>query len=375
MHNKPKLVVFSPKAINSSFYKTNFLRLSVLEEIKDQYETIFITFRKDVETTKKQLKEASGFTFDSVISYAKHLNEHFEIGSPKKYSSWRDYLNAVDLFSELDNVEQIIIAGNPLSTNSGINREKNAIGSLMDTQKFMGFASTTNFMVGMLQIVNLAKRNGSKVHNLIRDPLENTLSHTNYLPASIHEDYHDYDSPSYKFHRFDGYQHYLLNHSPVKLFEPDKELDFIFGFSVITHERISVYERFVAGVNVEGTRNQIFIKNKFKDIDSFIDRDAYLDIIEKSRFTLQVPSYDKNHFSTARLVESLHRDCLPFISNDTVVDEWAKSFNIGQDLLDELIVDYSEIQQKIEETSEKKRLELLNTMKEKILVYEKGLLL
>lgn len=368
---KPKLVVFSPKAINSNFYRTNFLRLSVLNLVRDKYETIFITFRKDTEKTRKELQEASGFLFDRVVSYSDHLAESF--GTNRKYETWRDYLLEVDLFSGLDDVEQIIIAGNPLSTASGINREKNVIGKLMDTNKFMSYMSTCNYMVGMLQMVNLAKRTGARVHNLIRDPLENTLSHSDYLPKSIFEDYHDYDSPSYEFQRFDGYQYYLEHHEPSKIFAPDKTIDFTFGFSVITHERVDVYKRFISGVNMDDTKNQIFIKNKFEDLDTFIDRDAYLDIIEQSRYTLQVPSYDSKHFSTARLVESLHRDCLPFISNDTVVDEFAASFNIGPDLLSELVVDYSEIQQKIETMSESKRLDLLNAMKQKVLKYERGL--
>ena len=372
---KPKLVVFSPKAINSAFYRTNFCRLSVLNDIKDQYETVFITFRKDTDKAIKQIFESSGFLFDKCISYASHLEEQFTIGKPKQYGSWSEYLDKVDLFSELDNVEQLIIAGNPLSTGSGINRKKNALGNLMETQKFMGFASTCNYVVGMLQMVNLAKRTGCKVHNLIRDPLENTLSHTDYLNTSVMEDYHDYDSPSYGFHRFDGYQHYLINNSTSRLFTPDKTIDFTFGFSVITKEREEVYQQFVKGVDIKNPKNRIFIRNKFIELDTFLDRDAYLDIIEQSRFTLQVPSYDVNHFSTARLVESLYRDCLPFISKDTVTEEFAPSFGIGSDLLGEIVVDYSEIQDRIDNMNEVKRLELLSELKTKVLNYERGLLL
>lgn len=376
MTRKPQLVVFSPKSINSEFYRTNFCRLSVLNEVKGEYETVFLTFRKDTDKAIKQIYEASGFKFDRCISYASHLEEHFAIGKPKKYASWREYLEQVDLFtSQLGNVEQLIIAGNPLSTGSGINRKKNVLGSMLDTQKFMGFASTCNYMVGMMQMINLAKSTGCKIHNLIRDPLENALSHTDYLPAAKMEDYHDYDSPSYGFHRFDGYQHYLIHNEPAKLFPTDKTIDFTFGFSVITKEREKVYENFVQGVDIKNNKNQIFIRNKFENIDTFIDRDPYLNIIEQSRFTLQVPSYDDQHFSTARFVESLHRDCLPFISSDTVTNEFAPSFGIESELLAELVVDYSEIQDKIENTSETKRLELLNTLQQKVLNYERGLLL
>lgn len=372
---KPKLVVFSSKAINSEFYRTNFSRLSVLSEVKDQYETIFLTFRKDTDKAIKEVAEKSGFIFDKCISYAKHLEDHFPIGKPKQYESWNEYLQKVDLFSGLDSVEQLIIPGSPLSTGSGLTRKKNTLGKILETQKFMGFASTCNYMVGMMQLINLAKRTGCKIHNLIEDPLENTLSHTDYLPQSIMEDYHGYDSSSYKFHRFDGYQHYLIHNSPFKLFAPEKTIEFTFGFSVITDERNEVYKNFVKGIDVKNPKNRIFIRNKFEDIDTFIDRDAYLDVIEQSRFTLQVPSYDDKHFSTIRFIESLHRDCLPFISSDTITDEFAPSFGIGSDLLNELVVDYSEIQDKIDNTSETKRLELLNILKEKVLKYERGLLL
>jgi len=128
------------------------------------------------------------------------------------------------------------------------------------------------------------------------------------------------------------------------------------------------------GLNANKNLNvKLFVRHKRLEIDTFINRDDYLDAISKSRYTLLIPPYDLKHFSIYRFVESINNDCLPLITSDVYIDDFVKSFGIDLEIINKLIVEYSTIGNKVNEFSESERVELLEYFKTKCLTYERKL--
>lgn len=370
MSGKPSIVIFSCKNLESAYYRTNFLRLSLLLDRPAGTKLIYLTPRKDTDRVRAGLYKHSGVLVDKVYSYANHLGEEIFADSAK-FQTWGEYLENKDLFAPIGEVSDIVIAGGLLFTSNGFDRPQNALAGCLGNSSCMRYVSVSSFLAGMLQLSNLQRRTGARIHECLRDPLENTLSHTSLLPASVYRTYFDYSSPSYGFQRLDGFQHWLSRRRMIA--NPYKSLDLVFGFSVITDQRMGVYNRYRKGAkSMRGLTAKEFIRNKFTGEDTFIDREEYLKWIRLARYTIIIPSYDIRHFSSARFMESLANDCLPLIAEDCQAAEFAQSFGLDSSCLQALSVSYDRVGDKIKGISESQRSALLATLKEAVLQYKWG---
>ena len=89
----------------------------------------------------------------------------------------------------------------------------------------------------------------------------------------------------------------------------------------------------------------IFVKHKFKEINTFVSRDVYMDYIKKSKYTLIIPSYDVDHVSIIRIIEAVHNNCIPIFTennNFKALLESFPNFNYKDYIIDNNWIKFSE---------------------------------
>jgi len=96
----------------------------------------------------------------------------------------------------------------------------------------------------------------------------------------------------------------------------------------------------------------LFLRDKYNDIDTFIKKDDYLNLVKESKFTLIIPAYDTKTFSAFRYIESIYSDCLPLILDTNYLEEVRESLYIP----DDIIVNLNNIEEKINQLDYKKIL-------------------
>lgn len=64
---------------------------------------------------------------------------------------------------------------------------------------------------------------------------------------------------------------------------------------------------------------KILYQNKFfkEKYYSFVDRDSYLELIKRAKYTLVLRAYEKNSFSASRFIESVFFKCIPLLWNNS----------------------------------------------------------
>lgn len=287
-----------------------------------------------------------------------NLFSNFYENRVKKLENWiqvYDELNVCDL----EKYDAFYIFGGIFSSASKLRRgtDRNYVFPRDNGQ--LRFESIGKHLLNILAVLKAHTDYCIPIHDICYDPLEYSLSlfHPDYQPKSNYFLYHGYDMPAYNMHRLDSMQYYL--NFKKKFFQIEKTLDFVFGMTVMEADRMSYYE-YADLFSKKFQRNFFVANNKFNNINTFVDRDKYLNFISASKYTLILPAYDTNSFSIYRLIESLSNDCLPFIHQDCIIDDVEKSFNVDLSMLktDKIF-------------SESQRLEILEYLKSKILVVEK----
>jgi hypothetical protein len=368
--SRPKIVVYSNRGLTSIYVQSLVEQMKCLIQYKDQYDIVFATLSKS-DMIIREVELLTDLTFSETIDIkSRYDNEVFT----KKYPTWTDFYNNEDWFAQLDNVKHIIIYGGILSSAGGLTRGKTKINHYLKSDKKMAYMALGQYFSSVLQLIKLAKRCDSMIHELVYDPCEVPLDHITLEPFVYpkYKLYHGYDIERYRIQRLDSLQYFLLESEKSRsvIGEVKKDYDIVFGFTAITKDREKSYDRIKAFLNsLSNLKILTFEKHKRLGIDTFVDRDTYLSFIERARFTFIIPPYDLTHFSIYRFVESVYNNCLPLIGNDVKIDEWISSFDLDPVMVAHLIFDYETLPQ----ISEEERLELLDYFKSKLLVVERHL--
>jgi hypothetical protein len=90
----------------------------------------------------------------------------------------------------------------------------------------------------------------------------------------------------------------------------------------------SKFSEKISEIAEQFTSVNLFTKDKVKNIDNSIPIPEYLKLIEKSKYTYILPSYDNDCFSLYRFIEAIDLDCLPLLHPDCKVEDVQKSFNV-----------------------------------------------
>ena len=143
-------------------------------------------------------------------------------------------------------------------------------------------------------------------------------------------------------------------------------MDFVFGFTVITKERLEQLQKFQKIADMF-ENSKVFIHNKMEGDSTFIPRERYLDFIERSKYTLVIPPYDTKSISIFRILEAIQLDCIPLIHPDCYVKDLEESYDI----------DFREIGIIVDDDWKpftfNERRDIIDYLKFKVLTYRKGI--
>lgn len=288
--------------------------------------------------------------------------------SVEKYQTWLDWYNsdcADEIINQFNNVKCVFVFGGMLSDATKFTKEHNGLNSSLPTKNQTKFMQNGYHVTGLLLSIKLANKFGCQLNEICYDQCENSINQLTVIQIpKLYKLWHGYDVPKFEMHKLDSLQYYLLNKKVSNsLFDDndvvvDKEFNLVFGMSVLTEDRIKVYENLLKIDNAK-----LFVKNKFTGEDSFIERDEYISHIAKSKFTLILPTYDSMSFSIFRLIESIYNDCLPLIGNDCYIEEIVDSLDIDRSVISEITIKYDE---PIEFPTEYRRIELIEYFKSKL---------
>lgn len=292
------------------------------------------------------------------IEKSLNLFRDFYFTNVKKLKNWIQVYDELDV-GELQHYNAIYIFGSIFSTGSKLKRFTNRNFVFPNDSGQMRFHSLGIPLTNLLATLKANREYEVPIHEVCYDPLEFSLSlfHSDYVPKSNYFLYHGYDIEKYNMHRLDSMQYYLK--FDKKIFHVDKNLEFSFGMTVYDENRRKYYD-FANSFSKKFNNSVFLVNNKFNNINTFVDRDKYLNFISASKYTLILPAYDTNSFSIYRLIESLSNNCLPFIHEDCNIDDVEKSFDVDLHMLktDRIF-------------SDAQRIEILEYLKSKILVVEK----
>ena len=376
---KKNIIIFTTRPITSKYTKSLIEQMRILKEYQANGYNLILWTPKTLAKNTEYILQVSGVLIDEMVCYIDDYRRCMVDHKPPMYDTWYEFLDKEDWISQFENVSDIVIFGAMLSDAAGLTRKKNVYNSLMNKRAQMNFIQNGSYLCALFQLVKLSRERKIPIHEICYDPCEISLDLlTDYSPHKLYC-YHGYDDANYKFQRLDSLQSYLevkTNNWLENYFENDTEevYDFTFGMTVLAKNRLKQYEDLMNGLNHnENLKANLFIRHKELNIDTFISRDEYLDFIKKSRYTLLIPSYDIQHFSVYRFIESIYNNCLPLITSDVCYDSFAESFDIDKEFIKKITVDYSTIGNKMNEINEDERLSILNYFKSKCLSYDKKL--
>lgn len=330
-----------------------------LEKFKDTHEIILLNRNRNPKTTSKIFETITGVKVNRYISTRQYYwFPDWQQNKPtKKYDSWEDFYTRAEVESGFD---KVFFVGGPIYSNSSLDA-RTISPDFHKTSSCGSYASRGTCIMTIFLGIKMSQGCTEK-HYYVADPLE--LGPTAFERAIGKDNiwfkrYHTYTGDTYE--RTDIYQY---KHNKVQL-SKEKIYDFLFGYTVMANYRKNIVEKILPFID-KIENKKILVKDSFKKIDTFVKYEDYLDLIEQSKYTVVVPSYDVNAFSGGRMIEGLYRNCLPLIHPDTKYQQFADSFGIPHEKMEEI-----NIKNMDSLFDESKRLELLEYFKSKICVIEK----
>jgi hypothetical protein len=262
----------------------------------------------------------------------------------KKFNSWDEIIDAIDI-SGLKDFDRFYLFGGMLSSVNKRFLKSSGNFPYSFTWKFQSLVPKYIFICAILKA---SKEYNIPITEIIFDPQEMSLDLVSSEKLKIDKNLHDLKFniaiPEYNANKFDMMQ-YLYSLKPecdIKFTE--KEYDMIFGYTCLWKERSETMNQILNSLK-QFDKTQLFAKDIYLNIDTFIPRDEYLKYISKSKYTLIIPSYDRTQVSILRILESIHNNCIPLFTPDNNFDILLKSFqdfNYKDYILDENFKQFSE---------------------------------
>lgn len=250
------------------------------------------------------------------------ITEDEEIGAPVTFQDRFDSLDLAPLRKL--GPSKLVALTTPLVLRSDIKRKSFAKLMAAKQSKMESInASWLMFLGGAY----LAEKLNLPLDHIIVDPLES--------------DYHELQGFTKPGDRYFLYESKIFNARPLQIAEAsyreafakpksqlldfgiERDLDLLVGYSITQKPRLwlQAYD-FEALLANTGLTHRICIKDSFRDIDTFIwDKKEYLSLLQRSKFTVIIPSYEEQAFSTIRFIEALCAGTIPLILDKCVMSE------------------------------------------------------
>ena len=285
------------------------------------------------------------------------------MGSSK---TWMDVYEKIDVTGLKHYTKLIIIAG-AKSVSNGIFRGSKRLETFPFDGGQLKFISVASRIFNILVMLKAHNEYKIPLHEYQYDTLEASCNLFKYIyPKYDYTTYYGYEISQYNSNRLDSHQYYLLNYETKPKLE--KTINFIGGYTSgykgkpKLYDRDTIYKKELYKFSNNFTDSEIYISNSGNPEGSaFLDWDEYNTRISKSRYTMIFPAYDTNVISIDRLIGAIWCDCLPIFHSSCGFDEVEKSFDVD---LKQLITN--------KPFKEDTRLELLEELNKKIIVFKHG---
>ena len=282
----------------------------------------------------------------------------------RNMADWMEVYQSLDVGQLADYDSLYLICGVDLHR-SNLGRFENRAGVFPRDQGQLKFESAGIHLTNILALLKAHREYGIPLHEVTYDPNEMSIDlfHKDVRPLSNYHLYHGYDIPLYNAKRLDSLQAWFRADSATSskaLFSQiTKDIDFTFGYTVLKNSGRENYPTEIQAIADNFKDVRIFVKNEYTGENTHVDGETYLRYVERSRFTLMLPSYNAHCFSIYRFLESIYHDCLPLIHSNCNLDDVSKSYGVD---FSPLVVDKNFII-----PTESQRLEILENLKAKML--------
>jgi hypothetical protein len=238
----------------------------------------------------------------------------------EKVKSWNKYYRYLDEILDKYDFDELLIFYTPLYESYHFGNEKKLRKQYEKSfinNKFIlknNFNTFKNFYIIIFTVFYIIQKFKDKnIKQIIYDPQE--LSYKNI--CSKIENYFFYDSKKLnaKYLPFAEYGYFYNVKNDII-----KKIDFVFGYTILTKDRMYL-ENIVKNIKI--FNKEIYVKNKYTKEDNYINYNEYYNKLKEAKFTLVVPSYDINEFSSIRFFEALGLDCIPLILENC---KWRQAF-------------------------------------------------
>lgn len=113
----------------------------------------------------------------------------------------------------------------------------------------------------------------------------------------------------------------------------EKELEFMFKGTALTDDRKWLRD-FASSVSPrDGFEFDVVGSRKSQGMKLLVNQSEYFYKLKQSKYTLVVPSYDKNSFSIQRFTDALFANCVPLVADTCCLDDLEWTFPEAYDLL------------------------------------------
>ena len=350
MVKKTLLIVNRPFSSN---YASLFKQISILSDRKN----ITLLHKYKTEKLKKYIEETANISISNSIS----IHEKFAEVLSGKYKSWKE---VYENFSLDEKFNEIWVFGAPLSNEAMLKRSHSEIyNKTFNKSAWIKFSSISNQLYNVYTTAKIANDCGIEINEVCYDPGEASHGFFNLSPK-VHI-YHGYDIDHLNIKRLDSLQHKLNRTGKEHV---DKEIDFVLGYSYMNKEREDTHNKVQSILNSlnKNITKKLYLESKPLGIKTIIKYDEYLKEISKAKFTLMLPPYQEKCFSPYRFIEAIHYDCLPFIMEECYVDEFRHSFDIHPTMIDSLLVNDKNINEKFNQFDDDTRNSYITILKEKL---------
>lgn len=289
-----------------------------------------------------------------------NLFQKFYESDAMNMNSWMEIYDSLDVKDLKDYDNLFIIAGMDL-WRSGITRFGKRASVFPNDSGQIKWKSVGMHCINILAILKAHNLYDIPLHEISYDPNEMCcdLFHSDVSPKNNYHVYHGYDIPKYNIKRIDSLQYYF-NNKLNDLFFTDKVTDLTFGYTILEKSDREEFTNDIGTLLKKFKSHNFYVKDYQTGNDTTVDKETYLSKLKESRFTYILPSYDRHCFSIYRMIEAVAMDCLPLIHPSCNIEDVSKSFDVN---LKDLITN--------EIPNEKKRLELLEYLKEKMMIVER----
>lgn len=320
------ILITSNNSLSSKFlfHTISDICSSYYKEFKN-YNVFFLSHYSTKERVLKLFdKEDRAVFFDDII-LSKDITEKLDYSI---YENWLEVYNTLDV-SNLPKFDKIIEVGSALSEGNKLQYGVTSFDNLFMSKAQFKFISGRKQKENILLAYKIAHEQGIELIHHIIDPQEVNYNDFNFKNIEYSR-WFSYSSQKFDF----GKSSAFLESHKRNVKNQDKEYDFVFGYTILTKDRSDDLEIQSIITDLSGKiKTRIFLRDKYKNIDTFIKKDEYLDYIKKSRFTLIIPSYNEETFSAFRYIESIYSGCVPLILNTVDISEAKDSLYIPEELI------------------------------------------